>query len=134
MTKMKGGRARMPWHGDISHTVLSNGRKVLRGSQDEARYKFGDEAVEWFGASMMDQRQRDAATAAIQGVIVASMNAIGVAVVGSSFKQIESSPISDDQIADMLNEIERGSGAQYNITARDTADVERELKRQLGQQ
>jgi hypothetical protein len=35
-------KARMPWHGDIAHTVLSDGRKVLRGSEEEARHKYGD--------------------------------------------------------------------------------------------
>lgn len=29
-------KARMPWHGDIAHTRLPDGRVVLRGSEEEA--------------------------------------------------------------------------------------------------
>lgn len=29
-----------PWEGDIAHTVLSDGRTVLRGSEAEAQYKY----------------------------------------------------------------------------------------------
>jgi hypothetical protein len=38
-------RARMPRDGDIAHTKLSDGRVVLRGSEDAARDMFGNELV-----------------------------------------------------------------------------------------
>lgn len=31
----------MPWEGDISHTQLSDGRVVLRGSPEEAEHNYG---------------------------------------------------------------------------------------------
>lgn len=37
MSKAKGGRAKMPWHGDIAHTKLPDGRVVLRGSEEHGR-------------------------------------------------------------------------------------------------
>ena len=37
--------ARMPWDGDISHTKLSDGRNVLRGSREEAVDRYGEELV-----------------------------------------------------------------------------------------
>lgn len=39
---MKAGRAKMPWNGDIVHTKLSDGRVVLRGSEEEAIHKYNE--------------------------------------------------------------------------------------------
>lgn len=36
-------RVHMPWHGDIAHTKLSDGRVVLRGSSEEAQHKFQEQ-------------------------------------------------------------------------------------------
>jgi hypothetical protein len=47
------------------------------------------------------------AVAEIQQAIVTAMNAVGATLLGSSFSPFESSPISDDEIADMLNGIRR---------------------------
>lgn len=38
----------MPWHGDIAHTKLSDGRIVLRGSEEEAIHKFYDVARDFY--------------------------------------------------------------------------------------
>lgn len=37
--------AKMPWNGDISHTVTRTGRTVLRGSEEQVRDDFGDEHI-----------------------------------------------------------------------------------------
>ena len=40
--RAKTGRAKMPWNGDIAHNRLSDGRVVLRGSEEEAVHKYGE--------------------------------------------------------------------------------------------
>lgn len=45
------------------------------------------------------------AVAAVQDAVVASVNALGAALMGSSYKPIESSPIPDGEVADMLSDV-----------------------------
>lgn len=54
--KAKTGRARMPWDGDIAHTKLSDGRVVLRGSQEEAIDRYGEDLVRTVAAPKEQSR------------------------------------------------------------------------------
>ena len=50
------------------------------------------------------------AVAEVQAAVVSSINALGAALIGSSYKAIETSPIPDGEVADILSEIQRHTG------------------------